>query len=269
MATINRVRQMTMEIAFFIALIASFIANPAYGACGTIDSVYHDNAAVNLFFEDIIFSRGDQLLSCNEKFRLEYLSDNVVLIHAASGQVIWEGTTPTEIDYTFYYYGYLDSTTRYPAQLVVQDDGNVVVSRASENGIDTIEWTSNTQGTDCSDTFLPDTVREDIAVNVENSSPEAASIVRANAWDALSRLRSSGHLPYRGVGSSVAMRKPILVSARARVDGVKYGTVTLYPYGLCGQVSFVSSSQSPRRRFGAFMWLQLFTVHASGFGFDS
>lgn len=181
MALINRVRQMTMEIAFFVALIASFIVNPAYCACGTLESVYHDNAAVNLFYEDIIFSRGDQLLSCNEKFRLEYLSDNVVLIHAASGQVIWEGTTPTEIDYTFYYYGYLDATTRYPAQLVVQDDGNVVVSRASENGIDTIEWTSNTQGTDCSDTFVPDTVREDIAANVENSSPEAASIVRANA----------------------------------------------------------------------------------------
>lgn len=88
MAIINRVTQMTTKIAFFVALITSFIADSAYGACGTLDSVYHDNAAVNLFYEDIIFSRGDRLLSCNEKFRLEYLSDNVVLIHAASGQVI-------------------------------------------------------------------------------------------------------------------------------------------------------------------------------------
>lgn len=181
MATIDRLRQIMMEIAFFVTLIATFIANPAYGACGTLDSFYHDNIAVNLFYEDIVFSRGDQLLSCNEKFRLEYRSDNVVLIHTVSGQVIWEGPSPTDIEYTFYSYGYLDATTRYPATLVVQDDGNLVISRASENSSETVEWTSNTQGTDCSDTFVPDTVREDLADNVENSSPEAASIVRANA----------------------------------------------------------------------------------------
>ena len=47
--------------------------------------------------------------------------------------------------------------------------------------MNTVEWTSNTQGTDCSDTFVPDAVREDLAVIVEKESSEAASIVRANA----------------------------------------------------------------------------------------
>lgn len=39
----------------------------------------------------------------------------------------------------------------------------------------------DTQRTDCSDTFIRDVTREDYAANVQNSSPEAASIVQANA----------------------------------------------------------------------------------------
>lgn len=181
MAMIDRLRQTMVDIASFVALIAVFTAKPAYSACGTIDSVYHDNAAVNLFYEDIVFSRGDQLLSCNEKFRLEYLSDNIVLIHTASSQAIWEGPTPTDIDYNFYYYQYPDSTTQYPAKLVVQDDGNLVVSRTDPSGTDTVEFTSNTQGTDCTDTFVPDTLRDDLADNVEPSSSDAASLIRDDA----------------------------------------------------------------------------------------
>lgn len=173
--------QTMLRIAFFITFIATLIANPTHGACGTLDSVYHDETAINRFYEDIIFSPGDQLVSCNGNFRLEYRSDDVVLIHDASSQVIWEGSPPTRAEYTFYTFEYLDSTTQYPAQLVVQDDGNLVVTRASADGSDTVEFSSDTSGTDCSDTFVLNTLRDDLAANVENESGDAAAIIRDNA----------------------------------------------------------------------------------------
>lgn len=180
MAVIDRLRRLMLEATLFGIFIAALIAKPTHGACGTLDSVYHDNIAVNLFYEDILFLAGDQLTSCNEKFRLEYRSDNVVLIHVPSSQVIWEGPPANGAEYSFYNYEYLDANTQYPAQLVVQDDGNLIVFRCTEATTET-EWTSNTQGTDCLDTFIPDTVKEDLAANVENTAPEAASIIRADA----------------------------------------------------------------------------------------
>ena len=69
-----------------------------------------------------------------------------------------------------YYSGAL-STSR----LLVQDNGNLVLS--PDGGL-TVQWASNTQGTDCTQAFFTDTVKETLASRAEKADSQAASLIR-------------------------------------------------------------------------------------------
>lgn len=62
----------------------------------------------------------------------------------------------------------------------MQDNGNVEVLRDTRDGSETVEWTSDTQGTDCTQAFVPDSTRIELAARVESSDADAANVVRDN-----------------------------------------------------------------------------------------
>ena len=51
----------------------------------------------------------------------------------------------------------------FSGRLEVGDDGNLVIYRTGDNGIETREWTSNTEGTSCPKNFLLNTEKEKLA----------------------------------------------------------------------------------------------------------
>lgn len=176
---VNHLQQLLISAGLTIGFVAIFAADLANAACGSLDSVYHEYLAVNKFNDDILLNPGDQLYSCSGIFRLTYESNNVVLYHTPSGQNIWSEPADGG-EFSFYNYEYLDVNTRYPARLVVQDNGNLEVLRDTGDGSETIEWTSDTQGTDCTQAFVTESTRIELAARVESSDADAANVVRDN-----------------------------------------------------------------------------------------
>ena len=172
----GRMRRSLIPAVLTTAFAVTFIPGLARAAgCGELDSVYHDHTAVNLWNDDILFNPGDELTSCNGNFHLTYQDNsNVVLYHIPSGQTVWQQATGGG-QYTFYNYGYLDANTHFTAHLQVGDDGNLVVTRDADTG-PMVEWTSDTQGTDCITAFITDAERERLATSVETGGANEPDI---------------------------------------------------------------------------------------------
>lgn len=146
--------------------------------CGETKSVYEKAPATDSFSDDISFSPGSELYSCSGVFRLTYQNDgNIVLYHTPSSHAIWQESATNGV-YQFYHHNDPDRTAKAPARLMLQNDGNLIVKLDTESGSETVVWSSETQGTDCTKAFVTDKAKETLALNMETVNTLAASVAR-------------------------------------------------------------------------------------------
>lgn len=199
-------------------LIASiFAANPAGAVCGSIEN-------------SVVFDQSLDIISCNSAFRLSNDGQNVVLYYQAGNMAIWQ--TPADEGAEFNFYTNSNNPAALStARLVVQDDGNVVINRDNGDGTETVEWSSQTQGTECSGggggpTFVTDTTREDLAINVENTDADLANAIRNDVCALFSVTAEEGDTTVEEIAADVA--GPAALRGRTVINEFRFNVLVAY-----------------------------------------